>query len=132
MYAYNNSILFSHKNLQKNWELELCSTWLVDNILSIHLVKTQCVLLEPNKHKDFNIKFNRLIIIECEIGSNKYWPQIIWYSINIYIQKSSSYTCTVSEGSDELLPLLDIWGLSVNFWHILLNYVANFNNILCQ
>lgn len=68
------------------------------------------------KPKDFNIKFNSLITIACEIAINidyKLSGDITINSIKIYIQKSSSHT--VSEGSDELLPLLGIQGLSVNF-----------------
>ena len=49
LYAYDSAILFSHKNpeviSQKLSEvMESCSNWLVDNKISLHIGKTECVL----------------------------------------------------------------------------------------
>ena len=54
LYADDSAILFSHKNpdliSQKMSEvMETCSCWLVDNKLSLHLGKTECVLFGPRK-----------------------------------------------------------------------------------
>ena len=42
--------------------MEFHSKWLVDNKLSLHLGKTECILFGPKrklkKHRDFNIKCN--------------------------------------------------------------------------
>ena len=49
LYADDSAILFSHKDPEVisrklSSELESCSKWLVDNKLSLHLGKTECVL----------------------------------------------------------------------------------------
>ena len=71
LYADDSTILFSHKNPnfiaeKLGKELESCSKWLVDNKLSLHLGKTECILFGPKrklkKHKDFNIKCNGHVI----------------------------------------------------------------------
>ena len=54
LYADDSAILFSHKNpdfiSQKLSEvMESCSSWLVDNELSLHLGKTECVFFGPRK-----------------------------------------------------------------------------------
>ena len=55
LYADDNAILFSHKNphviSQKLGNtLDMCSKWLVDNKLSLHLGKTECVLFGPKEN----------------------------------------------------------------------------------
>ena len=71
LYADDNTILFSHKNpdiisKKLGQELESCSKWLVDNKLSLHLGKTECILFGPKrklkKHKEFKIKCNDHVI----------------------------------------------------------------------
>ena len=52
LYADDSAILFSHKDPNVISEklgkvLENCSTWLVDNKLSLHLGKTECILFGP-------------------------------------------------------------------------------------
>ena len=52
LYADDSAILFSHKcvdTLSKKLGkvLESCSSWLVDNKLSLHLGKTECMLIGP-------------------------------------------------------------------------------------
>ena len=64
LYADDSAIFFSHKDpeviSQKLSEvMESCSNWLVDNTLSLHLGKTECVLFGPrrklNNIKNFNL-----------------------------------------------------------------------------
>ena len=48
LYADDSAILFSHKDPEVvsrklSSELESCSKWLVDNKLSLHLGKTECI-----------------------------------------------------------------------------------------
>ena len=71
LYADDSAILFSHKNpdliSQKLSEvMESCSSWLVDNKLSLHLGKTECVLFGPRKKlktiKNFNVKCKDQVI----------------------------------------------------------------------
>ena len=54
LYADDSAILFSHKGpeviSQKLSEvMESCSNWSVDNKLSLHLGKTECVLFGPRR-----------------------------------------------------------------------------------
>ena len=46
--------------------LDKCSTWLVNNKLSLHLGKTECILFRPKRKlsdfKDFSIVFNNHVI----------------------------------------------------------------------
>ena len=54
LYADDSTIIFSHKNpefiSQKlGKELESCSEWLIDNKLSLHLGKTECILFGPKR-----------------------------------------------------------------------------------
>ena len=49
LYVDDSAILFSHKDPEVisrklSSELESCSKWLVDNKLSLHLGKSECVL----------------------------------------------------------------------------------------
>ena len=64
LYADDSSILFSHRNPDQianklGKVLESCSDWLVDNKLSLHLSKTECILFgskrKLNKVKDFKV-----------------------------------------------------------------------------
>ena len=64
LYANDSTILFSHSDsdLIANKQvkvLEPCSDWLVDNKLSLHHAKTECILFGPKrklkKVKDFKI-----------------------------------------------------------------------------
>ena len=67
LYADDSAILFSHKDPEiiskvLGQELENCSNWLVDNKLSLHLGKTECILF-GSKHRlskisDFNVTCN--------------------------------------------------------------------------
>ena len=52
LYADDSAILFTHKNpdvisSKLGKVLEKCSDWLIDNKLSLHLGKTECILFEP-------------------------------------------------------------------------------------
>ena len=67
LYADDSVILFSHNNpeiiSQKlGLQLESCSKWLVDNKLSLHLGKTECMLFGPQRklhqYQDFSINCN--------------------------------------------------------------------------
>ena len=69
--ADDSVILFSHRNPEKIsqhlvCQLESCSKWLVDNKLSLHLGKTECMLFGPprklQKYNDFSIICNGTII----------------------------------------------------------------------
>ena len=67
LYADDSTILFSHKDPDQianklGKVLESCSEWLVDNKLSLHLGKTECILFgskrKLRKVKDFHIVCN--------------------------------------------------------------------------
>ena len=71
LYADDSTILFSHKdpNFISNKlgkELESCSEWLVDNKLSLHLGKTECILFGPKRNlkraSEFQIQCNGHVI----------------------------------------------------------------------
>lgn len=71
LYADDSTILFSHKdpNFISNKlgkKLESCSEWLVDNKLSLHLGKTECILFGPKRNlkkaSEFQINCNGHII----------------------------------------------------------------------
>ena len=54
LYADDSTIMFSHKNPEfishkLGKELESCSEWLIDNKLSLHLGKTECILFGPKR-----------------------------------------------------------------------------------
>lgn len=68
LYADDSTILFSHKDPQViskklGKELESCSNWLVDNKLSLHLGKTECILLVQNVNLKGLVIFKFLVII---------------------------------------------------------------------
>lgn len=62
LYADNSSVLIS----QKKNILKRCSQWLVDNKLSLHLGKTECILFGTRKElsnvQDFYIECNNRTI----------------------------------------------------------------------
>ena len=67
LYADDSTLLFSHKDPDQianklGKVLESCSEWLVDNKLSLHLGKTECILFgskrKLRKVKDFHIVCN--------------------------------------------------------------------------
>jgi hypothetical protein len=71
LYADDSAIIYSHKNLSVikstlGQELESCSKWLVDNKLSLHLGKTECILFgskrKIKKSEDFSIQCHDKII----------------------------------------------------------------------
>ena len=71
LYADDSTIIFSHKNPdvisdRLGKELESCSDWLVDNKLSLHLGKTECIIFGPKrklkKVTNFEVKCNNHII----------------------------------------------------------------------
>lgn len=71
LYADDSTIIFSHKNPdiisnKLGKELESCSNWLVDNKLSLHLGKTECIIFGPKrklkKVTNFEVKCNDHII----------------------------------------------------------------------
>lgn len=71
LYADDSTIIFSHKDpdfiaKKLGKELESCSEWLVDNKLSLHLGKTECIIFGPKrklkKVKSFKIQCNDHII----------------------------------------------------------------------
>ena len=62
LYADDSAILYSHKNPEVisrklSSELESCSKWLVDNKLSLHLGKTECILFGSRKKTKKSWKF---------------------------------------------------------------------------
>lgn len=71
LYADDSTIIFSHKDPdvishKLGKELESCSSWLVDNKLSLHLGKTECIIFGPKrklkKVTNFQIQCNNHII----------------------------------------------------------------------
>ena len=54
LYADDSAIRFSHQDPEvisrkHSSELESCSKWLVDNKLSLHLGKTECILFDSRR-----------------------------------------------------------------------------------
>ena len=71
LYADDSAIFFAHKDPHLISEklgsvLNNCSTWLVNNKLSLHLGKTECILFGPKRKlkdfQDFNICCNNNVI----------------------------------------------------------------------
>ena len=67
LYADDSAILYSHKDPKViseklDLELEMCSKWLIDNKLSLHMGKTECVLFgskrKLRKIDNFSIECN--------------------------------------------------------------------------
>ena len=84
LYADDSAIIFSHKNpdviaRKLGSELENCSKWLVDNKLSLHLGKTECVVFgskrKLKKISQFSISCNGIHIKAQK--SVKYLGQIL-------------------------------------------------------
>ena len=72
LYADDSAILFSDKNpdiisAKLSQELQSCSKWLVDNKLSLHLGKTECILFgtkrKLKKIKEFSVTCNNHTIL---------------------------------------------------------------------
>lgn len=68
LYADDSAIIYSHKNLSVikstlGQELESCSKWLVDNKLSLHLGKTECILFGSKR----KIKNQRILVYNAMI-----------------------------------------------------------------
>ena len=54
LYADDSTIIFSHKDpavisTKLGKEMESCSDWLIDNKLSLHLGKTECIIFGPKR-----------------------------------------------------------------------------------
>ena len=71
LYADDSAIFYAHKDphvisSKLGSVLDKCSTWLVNNKLSLHLGKTECILFGPkrklNDFKDFSIVCNNHVI----------------------------------------------------------------------
>ena len=71
LYANDSAILFSHSDPsiisnKLGKVLENCSDWLVDNRLSLHLGKTECILFGPSRKLstvgDFEVKCHDHVI----------------------------------------------------------------------
>ena len=71
LYADDSAIFYAHKDphiisRKLGSVLDKCSTWLVNNKLSLHLGKTECILFGPkrklNDFKDFSIVCNNHVI----------------------------------------------------------------------
>ena len=71
LYADDSAILFSHKDVnvisdRLGKELRSCSNWLIDNKLSLHLGKTECILFGSkrnlSKNKVLSINYDNYII----------------------------------------------------------------------
>ena len=64
LYADDSVILYSHKDPKViseklGFELEMCSKWLIDNKLSLHMGKAECILFgSKRKVSDFSIECN--------------------------------------------------------------------------
>ena len=72
LYADYSAILFSHKDPSHirqvlGKELENCSKWLIDNKLSLHLGKTECILFgskrKLSKIDEFNIDLKQFLLL---------------------------------------------------------------------
>ena len=75
LYADDSAILFSHADPRVISEklgkvLENCSNWLVDNRLSLHLGKTECILFGPSRKlsrvSEFQVKCHNHVIKATE------------------------------------------------------------------
>ena len=71
LYADDSAILFSHRDpetisMKLGTALESCSDWLVDNKLSLHLGKTECIMFGPMRKlkavDDFFVKCHGFVI----------------------------------------------------------------------
>ena len=75
LYADDSAIFFAHKDPHLISEklgsvLNQCSTWLIDNKLSLHLGKTECILFGPKRKlkyfQNFTICCNNHVINATE------------------------------------------------------------------
>ena len=69
LYADDSAILYSNKDPRIMYdklglELEMCSKWLVDNKLSLHMGKTECIILalSGNSGKSIIFQLNVMVI----------------------------------------------------------------------
>ena len=67
LYADDSLILFSHKAVNVIFdrfgkELKSCSNWLIDNKLSLHLGKTECILFGSK----MKLCKNKVVNINCD------------------------------------------------------------------
>ena len=77
LYADDSVILYSHKDPKViseklGLELEMCSKWLIDNKLSLHMGKTECLLFgskrKQRKIDNFSIECNgHTIKAQCSV-----------------------------------------------------------------
>ena len=79
LYADDSAILFSHKDPETisrklGSELESCGRWLVDNKLSLHMGKTECILFKSRKKlrkvNDCKIECNGHTVKSIKLGKN--------------------------------------------------------------
>ena len=67
LYADDSAILFSNKKVNVTYdrlvkELKSCSHWLIDNKLSLHLAKSECILFGSKR----NLSKNKVFSINCD------------------------------------------------------------------
>ena len=72
LYADDSTIMFSHKDPDQiahklGKVLESCSDWLVDNKLSLHLGKTECILF-GSKRKLKTLKTSKLHVMVTQLN----------------------------------------------------------------
>ena len=75
LYADDSALIYSAPDPQSvsrflSDELDICHKWLVDNRLSLHLGKTECILFGPkrrlNSVADFEIKLGDITVSRVE------------------------------------------------------------------
>ena len=84
LYADDSAILYSHKDpkvisRKLSSELESCSKWLVDNKLSLHLGKTECILFGSRRKLRKNYNFE----IECNGHTIKAQSSVKYLGVNL-------------------------------------------------
>ena len=84
LYADDSAILFRHKgpeviSRKLSSELESCSKWLVDNKLSLHLGKTECVLFGSRRKLR---KFHNFET-ECNVHTIKAQSSVKYLGLNL-------------------------------------------------
>ena len=89
LYADDSAILYSHKapkviSEKLGFELEMCSKWLIDNKLSLHLGKTECILFGSKR------KLRKI----CDFFSIEYNGH------TIKAQRSAKFGLSVNKGSN--------------------------------
>ena len=84
LYADDSATKFAHKNhvviSQKLYSvMESCSSWLVDNKLSLHLGKTECVLFGPHRKLRDITNFH----VQCKDHSIKAQDSVKYFGLFI-------------------------------------------------